>query len=112
MNVDIIVYKTYNENLELIGLRFKITSKDQKARPVMLRYNIDQDKWSGTIFEHNYRPWSPLNDDFVTKLVKTYSLNYEVREILRYKKWIEMKYEEAIAARLFAEEYQGDNHEN
>lgn len=103
MNADIIVYKTYDENLELNGLDFKITSKDQEARPVMLHYDIDQDKWSGAIFEHNYRPWSPLNDNFVTKLVKTYSLNYEVREILRYKKWIEMKYEEALATRLFAE---------
>lgn len=103
MNADIIVYKTYDKNLELNGLDFKITSKDQKERPVMLHYDIDQDKWSGTIFEHNYRPWTPLNDNVVTKLVKAYSLNYEVREIIRYKKWIERQYEEVIANRLFAE---------
>lgn len=103
MNADIIVYKTYDENLELNGLDFKITSKDQKARPVMLHYDLDQGKWSGTIFEHNYRPWSPLNDDVVTKLVKSYSLNYEVRELLRYKKWIERQYEEVITTCLFAE---------
>lgn len=103
MNADIIVYKTYDKNLELNGLDFKITSKDQKERPVMLYYDINQDKWSGTIFEHNYRPWTPLNDNVVTKLVKSYSLNYEVREILRYKKRIERQYEEVIATRLFAE---------
>lgn len=103
MNADIIVYKTYDENLELNGLDFKITNKDRKERPVMLHYNIDQDKWSGTIFEHNYTPWTPLNDDIITKLVKSYSLNYEVRELLRYKKWIERQYEEVIATRLFAE---------
>lgn len=103
MNADIIVYKTYDKNLELNGLDFKITSKDQKERPVMLHYDIDQDKWSGTIFEHNYRPWTQLNDNVVTKLVKAYSLNYEVREIIRYKKWIERQYEEVIANRLFAE---------
>jgi hypothetical protein len=102
MKDDIIVYKTYDENLALNGLQFKITSKDKKARPVMLYYDIDQDKWSGTIFEQN-KSWSPLNDNVVTKLVKSYSLNYEVREILRYKKWIERQYEEVIATRLFAE---------
>lgn len=103
MNSDIIVGQTYDENFELNGLEFKITSRDQKARPVMLYYDINQDKWSGTIFEHNYKPWSPLNDNVVTKLVKLYSLNYEVRELLRYKKWIERQYEEVIATRLFAE---------
>ena len=102
MKDDIIVYKTYDENLALNGLQFKITSKDKKARPVMLYYDIDQGKWSGTIFEQN-KPWSPLNDNVVTKLVKSYSLNYEVREILRYKKWIERQYEEVIATRLFEE---------
>lgn len=61
MNADIIVGQTYDENLALNGLEFKITSKDQKVRPVMLYYNIDQDEWSGTIFEQN-KPWSPLND--------------------------------------------------
>lgn len=106
MNADIIVRQSYDENLELNGLYFKITSKDQNERPVMLYYDINQDKWSGTIFEHNYRPWSPLNDDVVNKLVKSYSLNYEVRQILRYRKFIEMKFEEALAARLFAEECQ------
>lgn len=102
MKDDIIVYKTYDENLAFNGLQFKITSKDKKARPVMLYYDIDQDKWSGTIFEQN-KPWSPLNDNVVTKLVKSYSLNYEVRQILRYRRWFEMKCEEALAARLFAE---------
>lgn len=106
MKDNIIVYKTYDENFALNGLQFKITSKDQGTRPVMLYYDIDQDKWSGTIFEHDYRPWSPLNDDVVNKLVKSYSLNYEVRELLRHKRWFEMKCEEALVARLFAEECQ------
>lgn len=106
MNADIIVYKTYDKNLELNGLDFKITSKDQKARPVILHYDTDQDKWSGSIFEQNYKPWRLLNDDVVNKLVKSYSLNYEVRQILRYRRWFETKCEEALAARLFAEECQ------
>ena len=103
MKEDIIVHKTYDENLELNGLDFIITSKGKRTRPVRLFYDIDQDKWSGTIFEHDYEPWCPLNDNTVAKLVKSYSLNYEVRQLLRYKKWIERQYEEAIATRLFAE---------
>lgn len=103
MNTDILVGKSYDENLELNGLDFKITSKDQNTRPVMLYYDINQNKWSGTIFEHNYRPWSPLNNDMVNKLVKSYRLNYEVRELLRHKRWFEMKCEEALVTRLFAE---------
>lgn len=112
MKDDIIVYKTYDENLEINGLQFKITSKDQRTSPVMLYYDINQDKWSGTIFEHNYKPWRPLNDNVVTKLVKSYSLNYEVRQILRYRRWFEIQCEEALAACLFAEECQEDYHEN
>lgn len=106
MNADIIVCKSYDENLELNGLDFKINSQDQRTNPVRLFYDINQDKWSGSIFEHNYRPWRPLNDDVVNKLVKLYSLNYEVRQILRYRKFIELKFEESLAARLFAEECQ------
>ena len=103
MENDIIVHKTFDENLELNGLEFKLTNKDGSARPIILFYDVNKDKWSGSIFEHNYSPWRPLNDDVATKLVRLYSLNYEVRKILRYKKWVERQYEEAIAPRLFAE---------
>lgn len=103
MNEDIIVSKTFDENLELNGLQFKLINKDKRTRPIILFYDIDKDKWSGSIFEHNYKPWSPLNDDVVDKLVSLHALNYEVRQLLRYKKWIERQYEEAIATRLFSE---------
>ena len=102
MENDIIVHKTFDENLELNGLEFKLTNKDGSTRPIILFYDINQDEWSGSFFEHS-GSWSLLKDDVVTKLVRLYALNYEVREILRYKKWVEKQYEEAIATRLFAE---------
>ena len=105
MKADIIVGKTFDENLEWNGLEFRLNSKSQRKRPINLFYDIDQDKWSGTIL-NLAGSWSILNDDVVAKLVRQYALNYAVRENLRYKKWIEMKYEEALATKLFAEECQ------
>lgn len=102
MKEDIIVHKTYDENLELNGLEFKLTNKDGSTRPIILFYDINQDEWSGSFFKHS-GSWSPLNDDVATKLASFYDLNYEVRQILRYKKLVERQYEEAIATRLFAE---------
>ena len=102
MKNDIIVHKTYNEYLELTGLKFKLTNKDGSTRPITLFYDINQDEWSGAIFKHG-KPGQPLKDDVVDKLVSLYALNYEVRQLLRYKKWIERKYEEALATCLFAE---------
>lgn len=102
MKNDIIVHKTYNEYLELNGLEFKLTNKDGSTRPIILFYDIDQDEWSGSFFKHS-GSWSTLKDDVATKLARFYDLNYEVREILRYKKWVEKQYEEAIVTRLFAE---------
>ena len=105
MNADIVVCRTYDENLEFNGLEFRLNSKSQRKHPINLFYDIDQDKWSGTI-SNLAGSWSILNDDVVAKLVRQYALNYAVRENLRYKKLIEMKYEEALATRLFAEECQ------
>lgn len=106
MNADIVVNENYNWNFELKSLDFIVTRKDQGTRRIKLFYDIDQDEWAGSIFEHNYKPWCPLNDNVVTKLVKLYNLNYEVRKILSYKELFEKRCQEELVGRLFAEEWQ------
>lgn len=106
MNDDIVVSENYNLDFELKSLDFIVTRKDQGTRRIKLFYDIDQDEWSGSIFEHNYKPWRPLNDNVVTKLVEAYNLNYEVRHILSYKELFEKRCQEELVGRLFAEEWQ------